>query len=285
MTRSVDPRIEIASGTHPGLSRPINEDRFRVIRWHLPEPEGTAATLAVVSDGIGGNVAGEVAAQIVVDQVCQSLEHSPGVRPLDDLRHSVVAAGRAVAARGQVEPGLAGMGATVALAWVLGQRLYISCVGDSRIYLLRARRLRQLSTDHTFVQEAVERGTLAAAEARNHPYGHVLKQHLGGSADPEPDLRLRLGPRDNDAQAKRNQGLRLRAGDTILLCTDGLSDLVPAAEIGALVGAPDLEAGLAHLIQAALARGGTDNVTALALRVADLGGPPRGLRRWLARRG
>jgi protein phosphatase len=93
------------------------------------------------------------------------------------------------------------MGATAACAWVIGQQLYIAYVGDSRIYLLRQRRIQQLSRDHTWVQEALEKGILDRNGIKNHPNLHVIRRYLGAAEPPEPDLRLFLESGENDRQA------------------------------------------------------------------------------------
>ena len=124
-----------------------------------------------------------------------------------------------------------GMGTTCACAWVIGTRLFIASVGDSRIYLLRNGNLIQLTVDHTWVQEAVEKGILAPEDVRNHPNVHVIRRYLGSPKTPQADTRLRLAKDETDTQARSNQGLRLLPGDLLLLCTDGLTDVVEDAEI------------------------------------------------------
>jgi serine/threonine protein phosphatase PrpC len=258
--------LEVVAATHPGEVRTTNEDRFAVGTYQLSAQDPTPCTLAILCDGIGGHAAGEVAAQIIVDQYVREAAEFDGRDPTLEVSTALVRAGRAVYARARSDASLYGMGATAATAWVIGNRLYTATIGDSRIYLLRADGMRQVSVDHTYVQEAVERGTLTLEEARTHPYAHVLRRHLGGERDPMPDLRLRLSPDEDDAVAIAHQGLPLAAGEIALLCTDGLSDLVQVEEIGEALLARPLSQAVAHLIDTARARGGHDNITIIALR-------------------
>ncbi len=258
--------LEVVAATHPGEVRTTNEDRFAVGTYQRSAQDATPCTLAILCDGIGGHAAGEVAAQIIVDQFMSQAADFDGDDPTLELRTALVRAGRAVYARARSDASLYGMGATAATAWVIGNRLYTTTVGDSRIYLLRADGIRQVSVDHTYVQEAVERGTLTPEEARTHPYAHVLRRHLGGERDPLPDQRLRLTPDEDDAVSVAHQGLPLAAGEIALLCTDGLSDLVPAEDIGHKLLAYPLPQAVTHLIDLARARGGHDNITLIAMR-------------------
>jgi PPM family protein phosphatase len=258
--------LEVVAATHPGEVRTTNEDRFALGTYQLGAKDATPCTLAILCDGIGGHAAGEVAAQIIVDQFMAQAAEFDGGDPALELSTALLRAGRAVYARARSDASLYGMGATAATAWVIGHRLYTTTVGDSRIYLLRADGIRQVSVDHTYVQEAVERGTLTPEEARTHPYAHVLRRHLGGERDPIPDQRLRLRPDEDDAVSVAHQGLPLAAGEIALLCTDGLSDLVPAEDIGQTLLTYALPQAVTRLIDLARARGGHDNITIVAMR-------------------
>jgi protein phosphatase len=159
------------------------------------------------------------------------------------------------------------MGATVACCWIISRQLYLANVGDSRIYLLRGRYIYQLSNDHTWIQEAMDHGLLTPEQARAHPNAHVIRRYLGSKQPVVPDTRLRLSPGESDAQAEANQGFVLLPGDRLLLCSDGLTDLVSNDEIRYhLEGAP-LEPALQALINLANGRGGHDNITLVALQV------------------
>jgi PPM family protein phosphatase len=172
------------------------------------------------------------------------------------------------------------MATTIAAAWVVGRRLYTATVGDSRIYLMLDGRLHQASIDHTWVEDAVERGLLTREQARYHPNAHVLRRHLGSMQDPEPDQRLRLG--EEDTASAVHQGLELKDGDAVVLCSDGLSDLVEADEIQDALRHKRLDQSVKELIDLARKRGGHDNITVAVLRMSGKGSGASG-RKWLRR--
>jgi len=269
------PHLTFAAASHPGEARQNNEDRYRVASY-LTERGKRPALLALVADGIGGHQAGEVASQIAVDETFRRLEASDGSNPRSQLQEAIVAAGRAISQTASSEPHLHGMGSTIAVAWIIDQQLFTTHVGDSRLYLLRDGQLRQISLDHTWVQEAISHGILTPAEAVDHPNAHVLHRHLGGDRDAEPDFRLRLAPLESDERAEANQGLRMRRGDQVLLCSDGLTDMVSDTEIqGALTNNPPAEA-VEQLVALARARGGFDNITVVAIAVPGKRRRPHG---------
>ena len=192
-------------------------------------------------------------------------------RPVATLSQALLRAHQAILAHGRAHPEHAGLGTTCAVVWLQGARLFIASVGDSRIYLWQQGRLQQLTTDHTWLQEMAEQGGMALPVGTGHPLGHLLYRHLGSPHHAEPDLRLRLSPGESDAQALQHQGVRLHAGDQILLCTDGLTDLVPDEEIAQALAATDLDAALDRLLALALQRGGRDNITMIGIRLTSGG--------------
>jgi len=270
-----NPHLGVIAFSHPGETGKNNEDRFSVTSYRM-ESDDRPCVLALVADGIGGHQAGEVAAEIAINTLLNTLAPSSGVQPVRELRAAVVEAARAVSRASQESPEREGMGSTLAVVWVLGQRLYIASVGDSRIYLLRGGRLHQLTTDHTWIQEALDHKVITEEEAPQHPNVHVLRRHLGGRQEPEPDLRLRLAGDRNDAQSESNQGLRLEPGDQMLLCTDGLTDLVKQAEIQSSLAERSPMESSQQLIDLARSRGGFDNITVILLTVPGV--PRRRLR-------
>ncbi len=265
--------LTVAVETHPGETGKNNEDRFSLTGYTLRDG-ATRATLAVVADGIGGHLAGEVAAQLAIDTfVARAATYDDG-DPIEVLRGAVIEAGRAVAEASLEKPEREGMGSTLSAAWVIGQRLYTVTIGDSRIYLLRAGRLIRTSIDHTWVQEAIDHEIIPPAAAHNHPNAHVLRRHLGGRLEPQPDFRLRLAPSESEEASVSHQGLLLQPGDQIFLCTDGLTDLVQDYEIAGSLRKRSPQAAAHYLVDLARARGGFDNITALVLVVP--GRPSRG---------
>lgn len=254
------PHLTLAARTHPGHSRPNNEDTFATQSYRL-EGDGTPVLLALVADGIGGHLAGEVASKMTVEIILSRMLTFRGGDPLPVLHDAILEASRRVSKAASENPERQGMGSTVTAALVLDDRLYIANVGDSRIYLLRDGRLRQITIDHTWVQEAIQYNIISQEEARGHPQSHVLRRHIGGDHLPEPDLRLHLREGEDDAQAMANQGLRLKGGDRLLLCSDGLTDMVEDIEIYRVLSRRDPEQAAEELLQLALARGGEDNIT------------------------
>lgn len=224
--------------------------------------------LAVLSDGIGGHRAGEVAAELAVNHMMQAVAHSDGRQIKSTIAEAVKEASDAIAAHSAANPNLKGMGATCATAWIVGDKLHTAYVGDSRIYLMRGGRIQQLTVDHTWVQEAIERGVLTPETAREHPNVHVIRRYLGSPTPPEPDFRLKLFNDEGDQNAENNQGLQLLPNDTLLLCSDGLTDLVWNDEILEIVRSKsNLKEAARALIELANSRGGHDNVTVILISV------------------
>jgi protein phosphatase len=274
------PHLAIGALSHPGETRDNNEDSFSVTSYRL-EAAKTPSVLAIVADGIGGHQAGEVASKLAVEILVEKLGRSSARKPLPQMESAIVAASKAISKASEEDDKRMGMGSTVAIAWVIGDRLHIASVGDSRIYFLRDQELRQISIDHTWIQEALDHGIITPDEADDHPHAHVLRRHLGGDKVPQPDLRLRLAADESDSRAVSNQGLRLKAGEQILLCSDGLTDLVEIGEIQKAMLANRPEAATKALVDLARSRGGHDNITVVALRMPEDYVPPKRRRRFL----
>jgi serine/threonine protein phosphatase PrpC len=278
MKRDDRPQPEVAGDSHVGQVRTNNEDRFAIARLDCG---GEPGILGLVADGVGGHAAGEVASQTVVDEITLELRADPCANPVRILPQAAVRAGRAVFAQAKKDPALRGMATTLAAALLIGRRLYTVTVGDSRIYLRRNGKTFQASIDHTWVQEAVEHGLLTREQARFHPNAHVLRRHLGGEHDPQPDQRLRLGEDEPVPSAAEHQGTTLEDGDAVVLCSDGLSDLVKEADIGHALRHGRLDRVVQELIELARQRGGHDNITVVAMRFPERTLGPVWLR-WLA---
>jgi serine/threonine protein phosphatase PrpC len=263
MIPSDQPHLRVSAVSNSGRVRDHNEDSYGVTAYRLKDDK-TPVLLAVLADGIGGHQAGEVASKLTVDTVVAVLESQPTASPLAALRAAVVEAAREVRQAATGNKAREGMGSTLAVAWIIGRKLYTVNVGDSRIYFRREGDLHRISIDHTWIQEALDHGIIQPDEVEGHPNAHVLRRHIGGAKPPEPDFRLRLKLDETDDESVANQGLMLQAGDQLLLCSDGLTDLVSG---------PDIDAALAQhgpdatqdLLQLALQRGGHDNITIIVL--------------------
>lgn len=262
MIRTERAHLNVVAQTHAGMTGKTNEDRYAIISFQLGEDDPTPVLFAVVADGIGGHKAGEVAAELAVDHISQAVAESDAHRPTKILEGAIHEASDAIADHASSSDEKKGMGATCACVWVIGDKLYTATVGDSRIYLLREGRIQQLSTDHTWVQEAVEKNIITPEMARDHPNVHVIRRYLGSPEHPEVDFRLRMFPSEADVVAEGNQGMLVQPGDTFLICSDGLTDLVWNDEIGEIIRAKSsLKAAAQDLINTANQRGGHDNTT------------------------
>ncbi len=255
----------VSASSHPGMSGKNNEDRFGVSAYRLEAPDDTPALLAVVADGIGGHRAGEVAAQLAVETISSIVAASDGSQPVRTLEEAIIRANEVIFTASESDTAQKGMGSTCACAWVIGDRLYTASVGDSRIYLLRSSAIRQLTVDHTWVQEAIDNGALDPEQARNHPNAHVIRRYLGSRQPVVPDFRLSLHPHEKESHAQANQGMQLLPGDQLILCSDGLTDLVDDQEILDEFNARPVEGALSALTRLANQRGGHDNITIVTL--------------------
>jgi len=230
-----------AAATDVGLVRSNNEDAFL-----------TAPPLFAVADGMGGHRAGEVASAGAIRTLQKEAGHDT-----DSLVAAVQSANRVVHAEAAANPDLSGMGTTITAMMTTHDSAQIVHVGDSRAYLLRDGRLRRLTQDHTVVDRLAREGKIPAAEVDRHPQRSVLERALGVS--PEVDIDVQL--------------LDVRPGDRLLLCTDGLTSMLDDDEIREiLLTESDPETAAQALIDAALAAGGKDNVTAVIVDFPRLDG-------------
>lgn len=259
----------VAVNSHAGMSGKNNEDRYAVTAFQLGKNNPTPVVLAVVADGIGGHRAGEYAAELAVETISEDVAHSDASHPVRTLREAIIHASNSILAESETDIEKKGMGATCACAWVIGDQIYTASVGDSRIYLIRGDKIQQISTDHTWIQEALVAGLLSPEEARNHPNAHVIRRYLGSRQIVEPDTRLKLSSADTDAQAEANQGFHLQPGDQIFLCSDGLTDLVNDNEILEALKTSNQEKAVETLIALANQRGGHDNITIVTLGIPE----------------
>jgi protein phosphatase len=271
MIRNQQAHLIYHAASHPGMTGKQNEDRFGVTAFLGGWNDRTPSVLAVLCDGIGGHRAGEVAAEMGVSLITESVGAEEPDKPLRTLEKAIHRASEAIYHASQTDQGRVGMGATCACAWVIGDRLYTANLGDSRIYLLRKGHFLQLSTDHTWVQEAIDAGLISEETIGNHPNAHVIRRYLGSKEMAEPDFRLWYFAGEDDEAALENQGLRLRRGDMLLLCSDGLTDLVADSEIQTLLETHPLENAPEALIGMANERGGHDNITVVLLQVPRKG--------------
>lgn len=259
--------LHIAAASDPGVKGKVNEDRYSVLAYRLTSDDHTPSVLALLADGIGGHHAGEIAAQLAVDSINRYVASSRLNQPAQVLKQALTYTNQIILNRAKADPKFSGMGTTCVCGWIIGSRLYAASVGDSRLYLLRGSRIICLTTDHSWVQEALTQGTLMPDQVKGHPNAHIIRRFLGTTSLFNPDLRLRLSAKESDTQAEANQGLRLFPSDRLLLCSDGLTDLVQDTEILDILQATPLEASPTQLIDLANQRGGHDNITVVIIEV------------------
>lgn len=240
--------LYIHGSTDVGRQRAQNEDSYRI----AAQPDGSR--LLVVCDGMGGHEAGEVASQVASDRLVEVISASPADNPPRALYQAFLEANQAVLDAVHTR-GAEGMGTTGVVAWVMGSRCYVGWVGDSRLYQFREGAPVDRTRDHTRVAVMVSHGILTAEEARHHPDAHVLVQALGGSAGVQKSFKPEVW----------TEPLELRAGDVVLLCSDGLYDLIEDSELYPLIEGRDYQDAVARLIQTANERGGADNITVILL--------------------
>jgi PPM family protein phosphatase len=232
--------------THAGKVRQNNEDALLV-------GEGEDETLFVVADGIGGFEAGEVASSLAVDVL-------KGLKPDESFKAAIVEANRRIVAAGRGDEKLSGMGTTVVAIRFSGKQgepvAEVAHVGDSRAYLRRGGDMNPITEDHSLVAELVRSGDLTRDQAAEHPQKNLITRALG--ADDEVDVDTAILP--------------IEAGDRILLCSDGLSDMVSEAGISEILAEfpDDPERAARGLLSAALDAGGNDNITVVVVDVKEL---------------
>ena len=273
MIRIQEAAYPVIARSHPGSTGKNNEDRFAVSAYRADTHAHMPILLAVISDGIGGHRGGEIASEMTVNYISQFLSQSGIQTPLDSLREAICYASNLVFEEAESANGIRGMGATTAVAWVIGRKLYTSHVGDSRIYLIRNKQIFQLSMDHSWVQEAIDMGILTAAEAKRHPNAHVIRRYLGSPKPPDVDQRMYLNHLESDHDALENQGLVLKPGDRILLTTDGITDLLENDELLALFENNEIDACVNKTIEVANERGGFDNLSIIAIEIPKTQSP------------
>jgi protein phosphatase len=255
--------LEIGAGTHTGMKGKNNEDQYSVSAYQLSLLDNTPSVFAMIADGIGGHRAGEVASAIAVEMVSQSVAESDASQPVAIMQAGMIQASQTIYAQASSDGKKEGMGTTCVTAWVIGNQLYSVSVGNSRLYLLRNGKLIHLNVDHTWVQEAVDAGALTPEQARIHPHANVIRRYLGSPNEVEVDTRLRT---ERSARfTSDHQGQELRPGDKLLLCSDGLNDMIEDDKILELATLNNLDESVAALIEAANEAGGKDNITVVLL--------------------
>ncbi len=262
--------LRVSQATHEGMTGKNNEDALLFIAYRSrPVASAPVFYLSIVADGVGGQTAGEYASKLAIETITAYFDQIPEIMPetiLSRLKEAITLANEQVIEKAQSDPMLQGMATTVVAVAVIDGLLFISHVGDSRAYLWRPPDLFHLTTDHTWVQEAVDAGLLTAEQGFKHPNRNIIRRSLGSLEDLEIDQEMPLTP-----QADIWQGMPLQPGDLILICSDGLTDMISDRDVALTLDhhRGELDAVASSLIDKANEAGGRDNISVILLQMAE----------------
>ena len=197
--------MRIYSATDVGQKRKMNQDYV----FASEGPVGNLPNLFTVADGMGGHNAGDYASSHAVRILVDEIREDADYNPVKVIRHAIETANTEIRNRAQEDENLRGMGTTMVVATIVDQYAYVANVGDSRLYVIQDG-IHQITRDHSLVQEMVKMGEISEEEARNHPDKNIITRAIGVKENVEPDI----------------YEYRLKKGDIILMCTDGLSNMV-----------------------------------------------------------
>ncbi|MFQ3586215.1 MAG: Stp1/IreP family PP2C-type Ser/Thr phosphatase [Fimbriimonadaceae bacterium] len=248
------PVVTVACKTDLGRVRENNEDKFEYFLADRDEDVALRGHAFVVCDGMGGHEAGQIASELA----CKTFLDVYRGHPANDVEAALVAAVRAanrfVLDVARAMPNRRGMGTTLTALVLVQDRAWVAHVGDSRCYRLRGDELEQITVDHTWVEDAVRTMGISREEAERHPYRHVITRAIGTEDVVVPDV----------------LGFDLAAGDIFLICSDGLTNHVSDEEIASCLLEYGPSEAVWRLVGRALVDGGSDNCTAVAVRVDEL---------------
>jgi len=241
--------VQIAGACDPGIARDHNEDAIS-----MQEDDGRGYWMAIVCDGMGGHNAGEVASAMAVELIQAHVAERFATDPPEKLlADGFVGASRKIDERAALNPEARGMGCTAVAVLGVRDRCWVAHSGDSRCYRVRGGKIEQITADHTMVQEMVDNGLITPEQAAVHPYRGRISRCLGhGKNRDEPTVKP----------------FELARGDNLLLCSDGLSDVVPDEDLVALALQRDPRSAVGRLVDAANKHGGPDNISAVLVRRA-----------------
>lgn len=247
----IELKISANGITDVGLYREINEDSFLISGFEGGEPLG----FALLADGMGGHNAGEVASSTAVNTVKQELEKTLSEKEHDKIIYNILSsidyANTKVYELSIHDINKAGMGSTFVAAYILDDKLYVANIGDSRAYLITNGETIQITVDHSVVQELVEKGTISPEEAAVHPDKNIITRALGTEEFVDADL----------------FEYSLKNGDYILLCSDGLCEMVNDSLFSEIIDKYDnIEDAAKKLVDTANENGGRDNITIVILK-------------------
>jgi serine/threonine protein phosphatase PrpC len=249
------PGIEVAGLTDIGRQRENNEDSYLYWEPASDEEFERKGRLAIIADGMGGYEGGQEASRLAVETVLEVYDQAFGDTPQTALLAAFSAAHERIQNYAERHPQFYGMGTTCTAFVLRGRQVYFAHVGDSRLYLVRASGISQLTRDHSYVGRLVASGIVRSEDAETHPQRHILTAALGVGQGSAADSG---GPE-----------LNLENGDALALCTDGLWGLVSEQELETVIKSNRPSESCATLVSMALERGGPDNITVQVLRLGS----------------
>ena len=234
------------SMTHVGQRRETNQDYMYTSETSV----GRLPDLFLVADGMGGHAAGDYASRFTVEKIVEYVTESEESEPVTELGEAVRYANEHLLAEANADASKAGMGTTIVAAVVVGDKLYTANVGDSRLYVINQERITQITRDHSLVEEMVRLGEMDKEDAKVHPDKNIITRAIGVLPEVSADFFETV----------------LVPGDTVLLCSDGLTNMVDDADIKRIVlGQRDIVEKTQRLIDAANENGGKDNITVVLI--------------------
>lgn len=253
-------QIEVHSLSHKGLVRSNNEDSIG--SCELKSKGKGQVLLAVLADGVGGHNAGEIASRIAVDTIIMNFNNVDNLtKPLELLETAILNANQAILDNVNKNPNRLGMGTTCVCILIIQHTLYAAHLGDSRLYLLRGRTLSRLTDDHTLFEEYKHLSVNQSNSiTRSHPMAHVLSRYLGSTQTISMDKQLA-------GIGKGVDSLVLKSDDTLLLCSDGITDMLPDSEIEHILHTCTGRKCAQTLIYRALENGGHDNASLIVIKI------------------
>lgn len=233
--------------TDIGMVRKVNQDYV----FCYNDTIGPLSNLFLVADGMGGHQAGDYASRYCVEMVANGVKDSQARSPIGVLESAIQNANMAVFRQAQSDETLYGMGTTIVAATVVGSELYVANIGDSRAYLIH-NDMKQITEDHSLVEEMIRSGDIKRKDAKSHPNKNIITRAIGTNALVQVDF----------------FELTLQEGDVLLLCTDGLTNMLEDEEIFNIVKEKsDLDAAGKELVRAANANGGRDNIGLVLVQI------------------
>lgn len=239
--------LKTVAMTDVGRKRKLNQDYV----FASGKPQGNMPNLFIVADGMGGHNAGDFASKYTVETIVSEIRNSFEKNPTIIIKKAINAANKGVRREASMDASLAGMGTTVVVATVIGRYLQVANVGDSRLYVVNPEEIRQITKDHSLVEEMIRLGAIDRADARLHPDKNIITRAIGVRDDVEIDFFT----------------IELKPFDTILMCSDGLSNMLEDEEIKKIVNNKwGINEIAEELIRQANNNGGKDNIAVILVR-------------------